>query len=71
MFSFMAKDKNIRDKKIIEKVHNFIIEEEFESDTMIDDINIYNFFQSNFYHKFGGDLKIYDSINIFMTQYHR
>ena len=72
IFNFMLADKNILDKSQIEKIRKFMIEEEFESDTIKSDISIYgNRHQSNFYVEFSDhdNLKLYLSIKRFLTQY--
>ena len=72
MFDFMSKDKNILDKTEIDKVKKFMIEEQFESDTIKEDVDIYgNHNQSNFYMKFRGntDLKLFLSMKQFLTHY--
>ena len=68
----MILDKHILDKKEIDKVKQFMIDEAFESDTIKDDINIYaKHNQSNFYIKFRGkkDFNLFLSMKHFLTHY--
>ena len=71
LFNFMESDGTILDKTEIENVRKFIIDQEFESDTIKDDFDV-NFDdqqpQSNFHQEFNGK-DSFGSIREFMNKY--
>ena len=72
LFVYMAEDKHILDKTEIQKVKQFIILEEYDTDSIILDIDIYKYQkQSNFSIKFkeDNDLNLFFAMKRFLDQY--
>ena len=66
MLDYMSKDRKIVDKIEMEKLQQFIIYEEYETDTILVDIPMYETpQQSNFYTRFS----VFSSMKRFITNY--